>query len=105
VVLALMTLSDELRLQLHDRREQILTIAQQFGARDVRLFGSVARGEATEESDVDFLVEMDCDRSLLDRIGLRLALADFLGREVDVVTLQNIREAWRDRVEREALWL
>ena len=95
----------KLRSRLQHYREQILAIAQEYGASQVRVFGSVVRGEATADSDIDFLVEMGSDRSMLDRIGVRLALADLLGCPVDVVTLRNIREPWRDRIEREAVWL
>ncbi len=95
----------ELRSRLTALREPILAIAAAYGASHVRIFGSVARGEATATSDIDFLVEMAADRSLLDRIGLRQALSDLLGCEVDVVSLANVRAAWRDRVAREAIEL
>ncbi len=69
---------------LQEKRDQILEIAAAHGAHNVRIFGSVARGEAGPDSDVDFLVELDPECSLLDHIGLLQDLQDLLGREVDV---------------------
>jgi len=69
----------------------------------VRVFGSVARGDADEESDVDFLVTLEPGRSLLDLGGLLMELSELLGREVDVVTEEGLRERIRDRILREAV--
>ena len=69
-----------------EKREEILDIAARHGASNVRVFGSVARGEAGPESDVDFLVELERGRSLLDRAALILDLETLLGRRVDVAT-------------------
>lgn len=91
---------------LHDRRSQILAIAEKHGAYNVRVFGSVARGEATEESDVDFLVDYD-----LEKItpwfpgGLLLDLEQLLNRKVDIATVDMLKERIRDRVLREAVAL
>ncbi|KAM3096926.1 nucleotidyltransferase family protein [Phormidesmis sp. 146-35] len=60
--------------QLHEKREVILVTASKYGAYNVRVFGSVARGEADADSDVDFLVEMEAERSLLDLGGLLMEL-------------------------------
>jgi predicted nucleotidyltransferase len=87
---------------LKDRREDILLIAAQHGAHNVRVFGSVARGEARPDSDVDLLVEMEAGRSLLDLGGLLMDLQTLLGREVDVVTDKGLRDRIRARVLREA---
>jgi uncharacterized protein len=89
--------------ELRSRREEILRVAALHGARHVRVFGSVARGEADERSDVDFLVEMERGRSLLDLGGLLMDLRDLLGRPVDVVTERGLRERIRSRVLREAV--
>ncbi len=70
---------------LRARREEIVRIAAARGARDVRVFGSVARGEARPDSDVDFLVDLDPERTLLDLSGIILDLEEALDREVDVV--------------------
>jgi hypothetical protein len=87
---------------LKDRREDILRIAAQHGAHNVRVFGSVARGEARPDSDVDLLVEMEAGRSLLDLGGLLMDLQALLGREVDVVTDKGLRDRIRTRVLQEA---
>jgi predicted nucleotidyltransferase len=85
------------------KREEILRIAAQHGARNVRIFGSVARGEAKLDSDVDVLVDLEPGRSLLDLGGLLMDLRDLLGCNVDVVTEKGLRERIRDRVLREAV--
>ena len=87
---------------LRDRRRDILRLADTHGAYNVRVFGSVARGEDDEQSDVDFLVEMEKGRSLLDMGGLLMDLRDLLGRKVDVVTPNGLRARIRDRVLSEA---
>ena len=87
---------------LTEKREDILRIAAQHGARNVRVFGSVARGEATEDSDVDFLVDMEPDRSLCDMGELLLDLKGFLGKNVDLVTEPSLHWLLRRRVLKEA---
>jgi len=89
--------------RLREKRQEILTIAAKHGAYNVRLFGSVARGEADEHSDVDILVELGPDRSLLDLGGFLTDLEDLLGRRVDVVTEKGLRPRLRDRVLQEAV--
>ena len=88
---------------LHEKREQILRIAARHGARNVRVFGSLVRGEANQASDIDFLVEMEPGRSLLDLGGLQVELESLLGRRVDVVTVRGLKARIRDRVLREAV--
>lgn len=73
-----------------DKREAILALAEQHGAYNVRVFGSVARGEATSESDIDFLVDFKPDYRIWDHIGLKQALEDLLGCRVDVVIAKNL---------------
>ena len=87
------------------RRNDILRLAEQHGARNIRVFGSVARGEGDEASDLDVLVEMGADRSLMDRIALKQALEDLLGVEVDVVNEKALRPAIRERVLRDLVEL
>jgi predicted nucleotidyltransferase len=88
---------------LKQKREEILRIAAKHGARNIRVFGSVARGEGDEKSDIDFLVEMEAGRSLLDMGGLLMDLRQLLGREVDIVTEQGLKKRIRDRVLRQAV--
>jgi hypothetical protein len=87
---------------LKSRREEILSIAASHGARNVRVFGSVARGEAGENSDIDLLVELDQGRSLLDLAGLVVDLEELLERKVDVVTEQGLYWLLRRRIIKEA---
>ena len=94
-----------LQLYLKDKREAILQIAAKRGARNVRVFGSVARGEADDQSDIDFLVDMEPGRSLLDLGGLLMDLQDLLGRNVDVVTERGLKPRIRERVLHEAVAL
>jgi predicted nucleotidyltransferase len=79
-----------------------LRIAAKHGAHNVRVFGSVARGEAGENSDIDLLVELEEGRSLLDQAGLVLDLEELLGRKVDVVTEQGLYWLLRRRILKEA---
>src|SRR5947207_3013406 len=88
---------------LGQKRQDVLRIAGTYGARRVRVFGSVARGEADAQSDVDFLVELDPGRSLLDLGGLQFELEALLGRPVDVVTERGLKARIRERVLREAV--
>lgn len=89
---------------LADKREEILAIAAKYNAFNIRIFGSVSRGEANLESDVDFLVEMS-NHSLLDRIALIQDLENLLGRKVDVALPENLHQLIRDRVLKEAAFL
>jgi predicted nucleotidyltransferase len=84
-----------------EKKAEILRLAETRGGRNVRVFGSVARGDNGENSDVDFLVEFEMGRTLLDLIGLKLDLQDLLGATVDVVTPNSLRYI-RERVLAEA---
>jgi predicted nucleotidyltransferase len=88
---------------LQSKREDILRIAARYGAYNVRIFGSVARGEADEKSDIDFLVNMESGRNLFDLGGLLSDLEDLLGCNVDVVTEDGLRDRIRNRVLNEAV--
>jgi predicted nucleotidyltransferase len=83
---------------LKENREEILRIAQRHGARNIRVFGSLARGDAQPGSDLDMLVDMDPGRNLLDIIALKQDLEDLLGRKVDVVTEAALSPYIRDLV-------
>jgi len=85
-----------------DKRDAILALAAKYGASNVRIFGSVAEGTAGEASDVDFLVDMEPGRSLLDLGGLLMDLQDLLGREVDVVTEPALHWYIRQKVINQA---
>ena len=98
-------MSIDLREELTKKRDEIIKVATIHGARNIRVFGSVARGEADERSDIDFLVEMEPGRSLLDLGGLLMDLQDVLGRDVDVVTERGLNPRIRDRVLQEAVAL
>ena len=89
--------------KLKDKRRQILAIAKKYGAYNVRVFGSVARGEARPDSDIDFLVELEFGRSLFDLGGLVYDLQSLLGVEVDVVTEKGLRTRFREKVLRDAV--
>jgi predicted nucleotidyltransferase len=89
-------------MDLQSKRQEILRIAAGHGARNVRLFGSVARGENHESSDVDFLVDMESGRSLLDLIGLGQDLEALLHRKIEVLTDASVHPALRDRILTEA---
>lgn len=88
---------------LRSKREEILRLASRHGARNVRVFGSVARGEDDEGSDVDLLVDLEPGRSLLDLGGLLMDLRDLLRRNVDVVTERGLKARIRSRVLQEAV--
>jgi uncharacterized protein len=90
----------ELRLS---KKEQILRIASSYGARNVRVFGSVARGESSPASDIDFLVDLDPNRTLMDLGGLLMDLQEALAAPVDVTAEQLLRPAIRDQALRDAL--
>jgi len=90
---------------LQAKRDEILRIAARHGAHNVRVFGSVARGDADDKSDVDFLVEMEPGRSLFDLGGLLTDLEGLLGRHVDVITERGLKPRIRTRVLNEAVAL
>ena len=87
---------------LERRRERLLDLAARHGAVRLRVFGSVARGEATPTSDIDFLVEMAPGRSLFDLGALQMDLTDELGRPVDVVSEEGLVSPRRERILGEA---
>ena len=88
---------------LAQQREVILQLAERHGARNVRVFGSVARGDATSESDVDFLVDMEDGRSFLDLVGFWQDLQDLLGPQVDVISAGGISPYLRAKILAEAV--
>jgi predicted nucleotidyltransferase len=90
---------------LKTNRSIILELAARYGAKNVRVFGSAARGDFDQYSDIDFLVDMEKGRSLLDMGGLLMELQKLLGCRVDVVTPKGLRPRIRDTVLKEAMTL
>lgn len=87
------------------KREAILALAAKHGARNLRVFGSVARNEANARSDIDILVDLEPGRSLFDLGGLLMDLQELLERKVDIVTEQGLHWYIRDKVLKEAVRL
>ncbi len=88
---------------LQQHRAEVLRLAAEYGATDVRVFGSVARGEANEASDIDLLVRMAPGRSVFDIGGLLMDLQALLGRRVDIVTERGLRPRIRAQILRDAV--
>ena len=88
-----------------EHRDEILRLAQHHGACRIRVFGSVARGEAREDSDLDLLVDLERGRSLFDLIGLKQELEDLLGCRVEVLTEASVSPYVREAVMQEAVAL
>ncbi|MDU0345394.1 helix-turn-helix domain-containing protein [Microbacterium sp. KSW2-29] len=93
----------DLNDRLFRHRDEIHRIVAEHHATDPRVFGSVARGESTESSDIDLLVDFTPEAGLLDEVGLRLALTDLLHVDVDVVASDTLRGDLRERILREAV--
>jgi hypothetical protein len=90
---------------LAEKREEILQIAAKHGAYNVRIFGSAARGEEDQESDIDFLIDAGPQHTPWFPSGLIVDLEKLLGRKVDVVTEKGLRKRIRERVLQEAMQL
>lgn len=93
-----MTLLDRLKMN----KKELLAIASKRGASNIRIFGSVSRQEETADSDVDFLVTLEQDRSLLDLAGLQQDLSSYLSHNVDVIPDDSLNKYLRDRIINEA---
>ena len=89
--------------QVQKNRDRILEIAAEHGAYKIKLFGSVVRGEDKSDSDIDFLVEFEQNRSLIDHIALKQDLEDLLGHKVDVVTEGSLHWYLKENVQKEAV--
>ncbi len=89
-------------MKLAEVRPVVRRIARAYGIRNVRIFGSFARGEQGKRSDIDLLIDLPDGMSLLDLSGLKLDLEDALKRKVDVVPSRSIKPALRDRILAEA---
>lgn len=95
----------DLNQLIKDKREEILQIAARHGAYNVRVFGSVARGEAGPESDLDLLVDVEADRTLFDLGDLLEDLQGLLHRKVNIAETKGLSRIIRDRVLKEAVSL
>ena len=87
-----------MRTHIEEIRGKILPILQQYGVKRVGLFGSCVRGEMREDSDIDILVEIEKDISLLDFVGLKLEIEEALGKKVDLVEYNTIKPLLRERI-------
>ena len=90
---------------LKQKRTEIISIAEQYGGRKVRVFGSLARGDSGMDSDVDFLIELAPERSLLDIVAIKQDLEDLLQRKVDIVTESAVSPYIRREIVRQAISL
>jgi uncharacterized protein len=84
--------------QMRSAREKALEILQKNGIKRAAFFGSIVRGEMTDESDIDILVEFEGRKSLLDLAGLKLDLEDALERRVDLLTYRSLHPMFKDRI-------
>jgi hypothetical protein len=89
--------------ELRQYKTEILALCQKYHASNVRIFGSVARGDNREDSDVDFLIEFEPQCSLFDSGGLLMDLQDLLDRKVDIVDEQALRPRFREQILRESV--
>lgn len=88
---------------IKQRRNEILSLAEKYGAYNIRIFGSVARGQESENSDIDFLVDLRNDRSLWDLGGLWIELNDLLKVRIEVFTENTLKESIRRIASKEAI--
>ena len=91
--------------ELKQKREEVISIAKRNGGRNVRVFGSLVRGDSGVSSDVDFLIELEPGRSLLDIIAIKQELEEFLGLKVDVVTERAVSPYIRNEILSQAISL
>ena len=91
--------------ELKQKRAEIISIAERNGGRKVRIFGSLARSDSGMDSDVDFLIELEPERSLLDIVAIKQDLEDLLQMKVDVVTESSVSPYIRREIVRQAISL
>ena len=97
----MINMKKETQLEIDDVKRKILPILEQYGVKKAGLFGSVVRGELREDSDIDILVEIEKDISLLDFVDLKLEIEKKLGRKVDLVEYSTIKPLLKDVILRE----
>ena len=93
----------EIKELLSQKRQEILDIAAKHGACNIRVFGSVARGDTNQDSDIDFLIDLGENLSPWFPVRLIRDLENLLGRKVDIVTEKGLKERIRERVLKEAV--
>jgi len=87
-----------MKMDIEEIKRKILPILQRYGVKRVGLFGSFVRGQMTPDSDIDILVEIEKDISLLDFVGLKLEIEEVLNRKVDLVEYNTIKPLLRERI-------
>lgn len=92
-----------LTINVEEIKKEAIPILKEEGVRRAALFGSIVGGEATEESDIDMLVDLPRGKSLFDLAGLQMRLEETLGREVDVITYNSIHPLLKDRILKDQL--
>ena len=90
-----------MNINIEELRQKILPILQRYGVKKIGLFGSCIRGEMREDSDIDILVEIEKDISLLDFVGLKLEIEETLGRNVDLVEYNTIKPLLKEKILKE----
>ena len=90
-----------MKIDIEGIKRKILPILQRYGVKRVGLFGSYVRGEMRKDSDIDILVEIEKDISLLDFVGLKLEIEEVLGKKVDLVEYNTIKPLLRERILKE----
>lgn len=88
---------------VYDKRDEIFSIAFKYGVNKIRLFGSTARQEDTDSSDIDFLVNLDDDRSLFDLIGFKHSMEDIFNKKIDVITFDSLHKDIKEHVLNEMI--
>ncbi|MDX1950280.1 MAG: nucleotidyltransferase family protein [Rickettsiales bacterium] len=96
-----MTLIDEIKAN----RENIFNIAKQYGVYDIRLVGSVARGEDDEKSDIDFLVNIESNRSLIDYMKFKNKIENIFNRKVDILCESALKDRFRSKIKNDIVFL
>ncbi|HEB74123.1 MAG TPA: hypothetical protein ENJ03_02760 [Candidatus Desulfofervidus auxilii] len=90
-----------MKIDIEDLKRKILPILQRYGVKRVGLFGSCVRGDMKEDSDIDILVEIEKDISLLDFVGLKLEIEEALGIKVDLIEYNTIKPLLREKILKE----
>lgn len=91
--------------EIKQKKRVILKLAELHGVKSVKIFGSVAKGYAGKGSDIDFLIEMEKDKTLLDRLAFMQSLKELLKTDVDVVSKASLKKRVKSKIEKEALSL